>query len=261
MRYATRTQTSATTAGQRRLRLGGRAGNSRRDAASDRSACSPPWRDTSAGARRASLRWRGEHGAAAAVAEAYRQHGSDCLKEMSGPFADRGRRHAERERPARDRPARDADDVLCQSVRAARLRIQCGERRCASVRRTRDLSRQAIFNYLYCHVIPSPGTIYRSVQKLQPGECVTFRGGNVERRFYWHLPYHDDGTDSVEALERRFRLLLKKAARNAIDGQAAVGTFLSGGTDSSTVDALLTELTRQPARTYSIGFAWEDSTK
>ena len=46
----------------------------------------------------------------------------------------------------------------------------------------RDLSRQAIFNYLFCHVIPSPGTIYRSVRKLLPGECVTFRGGVLETR-------------------------------------------------------------------------------
>ncbi len=121
----------------------------------------------------------------------------------------------------------------------------------------RDLSRQAIFNYLFCHVIPSPGTIYRAVQKLQPGESVTFRGSVVEKRFYWRLTYHDDGTDSVDALERRFRLLLRNAARNAIDGPSAVGTFLSGGTDSSTVTALLTEQTGEPARTYSIGFAWE----
>jgi asparagine synthase (glutamine-hydrolysing) len=121
----------------------------------------------------------------------------------------------------------------------------------------RELSRQAIFNYLYCHVIPSPGTIYRSVQKLQPGEAVTFRGGIIERHFYWQLPYHDHGTDSVEALEGRFRQLLKAAAGHAINGASSIGTFLSGGTDSSTVTALLSELTGEPARTYSIGFAWE----
>ena len=39
------------------------------------------WRSASLGALAV------ERGAAAALAEAYRQHGSDCLKEMSGPFA------------------------------------------------------------------------------------------------------------------------------------------------------------------------------
>ena len=123
---------------------------------------------------------------------------------------------------------------------------------------TRELSQQAIFNYLYCHVVPSPGTIYQSVQKLQPGECVTFSNGAVERRFYWQLPYHDNGTDSVAALERRLRLLLKDATQRTIDGQQAIGAFLSGGTDSSTVATMLTELTHAPARTYSIGFASDE---
>jgi asparagine synthase (glutamine-hydrolysing) len=123
---------------------------------------------------------------------------------------------------------------------------------------SRELSQQAIFNYLYCHVVPSPGTIYRSVQKLRPGECVTFKNGAVDRRFYWQLPYHDEGTDSVDALERRLRLLLKDATRHAIDGQQAMGTFLSGGTDSSTIATMLTELTQAPARTYSIGFASDE---
>ncbi len=78
------------------------------------------------------------------------------------------------------------------------------------------------------------------------------------QRFYWQLPYHDEGTDSVDALERRLRLLLKDATRHAIDGQQAIGTFLSGGTDSSTIATMLTELTQAPARTYSIGFASDE---
>jgi asparagine synthase (glutamine-hydrolysing) len=210
------------------------------------------------------VRWRSarlgalavERGAAAALAEAYRQHGSDCLKEMSGPFAiavvdtrSAGGLLAIDRMGTRTMCYANSSDQLVFASNAESV--------VAHPAVGRDLSRQAIFNYLFCHVIPSPGTIYRSVRKLLPGECVTFRGGVLERRFYWHLPYHDDGTDSVEALERRFRLLLRDAARNAIDGQSAVGTFLSGGTDSSTVTALLTEQTGEPARTYSIGFAWE----
>ena len=108
-----------------------------------------------------------------------------------------------------------------------------------------------------CLVSASPGGPKQPV--VDRVDCVRdeFRDGVVERCFYWRLPYHDDGTDSVEALERRFRLLLKDATRHAIDGPSTVGTFLSGGTDSSTVTALLTELTGKPAQTYSIGFAWE----
>jgi len=208
------------------------------------------WRSASLGALAV------EQGTAAALAEAYRQHGSDCLKEMSGPFAIA----VVDTESARGLLAIDrmGTRTMCYANLSGQLVFASNaESVVAHPAVGRDLSRQAIFNYLFCHVIPSPGTIYRAVQKLQPGESVTFRGSVVEKRFYWRLAYHDDGTDSVDALERRFRLLLRNAARNAIDGPSAVGTFLSGGTDSSTVTALLTEQTGEPARTYSIGFAWE----
>ena len=208
------------------------------------------WRSASLGALAV------ERGAAAALAQAYRQHGSDCLKEMSGPFAiavvdtESGSGLL-----AIDRMG---TRTMCYANSSGQLVFASNaESVVAHPAVRRDLSQQAIFNYLYCHVIPSPGTIYPSVQKLQPAECVTFESGIVERRFYWRLPYYDDGTDSVEALERRFRSLLRDATRHAIDGPSTVGTFLSGGTDSSTVTALLTELSGEPARTYSIGFAWE----
>jgi asparagine synthase (glutamine-hydrolysing) len=208
------------------------------------------------------VRWRspalaaiaGERGSAAAVAEAYRQHGSDCFKELRGPFAiavvDT---HSASGLLAIDRLG---TRTMCYANPSGQFIFASNA---ASVVAhpsvPEELSPQAIFNYLYCHVVPSPGTIYRSVQKLRPGECVTFKGGAVERRFYWQLPYHDEGTDSVEALERRFRLLLREAASRTIDTEHATGAFLSGGTDSSTVTAMLTELTHAPARTYSIGFA------
>ncbi len=210
------------------------------------------------------VRWRApdldalarESGDAAALAEAYRRHGSQCLEQMSGPFA------------VAVIETQSASGLL--AIDRLGTRTMCyanpsgglvfGSSAASVVAHpsvARDLSPQAMFNYLYCHVIPSPGTIYRGVQKLQPGECVTFRAGNVATRFYWHLPYRDDGAESVDALEQRFRHLLREAARHAIDGPAMIGTFLSGGTDSSTVATLLTEITGEPARTYSMGFAWE----
>jgi asparagine synthase (glutamine-hydrolysing) len=218
--------------------------------------------DTLLAAVEGQVRWRSpslaamaeERGAAAAVIEAYRQQGSNCLKQMLGPFAiavvDT---HSASGLLAIDRLG---TRTMCYANPARQLVFASNaESVVADPFVSRELSQQAIFDYLYCHVVPSPGTIYRSVQKLQPGECVTFKNGAVERRFYWELAYRDGETDSVDALERRFRLLLRAAAGRAIDDQRPIGSFLSGGTDSSTVATMLTELTHAPARTYSIGFA------
>ena len=197
-----------------------------------------------------------QHGSAAALAEAYRRHGDECLQHVGGTFAvaivdadaasglvavDRmGIRSLSYANPGRSL-------VFGSSAASVAAHPAVG----------RTLSRQAIFDYLYCHVVPAPGTIYAGVHKLRPGECVAFRHGAVERRYYWQLRYDDDGDDSLEGLKPRFRQLLRDAAGRAIGRDADVGAFLSGGTDSSTVAGLLTELRGKPAKTYSIGFAAE----
>ena len=207
------------------------------------------------------VRWQVPHlaaiaakqGAAAALVAAYRDNGAACLRELHGPFAVA----VIDTRAARGMVAIDrmGTRTMCYSHSAGKLVFGSNaDSVIAHPSVGHDLSQQAIFNYLYCHVVPSPGTIYRTVRKLLPGECITYQDGRVDAHFYWHLPYRDDGNESVAALERRLHELLRDATRHAIDDTSAIGAFLSGGTDSSTVTALLTELRRQPARTYSIGF-------
>ncbi len=119
-----------------------------------------------------------------------------------------------------------------------------------------DLDPQAVFNYLFFHMVPAPGTIYRGVSKLLPGEYVLCRGGNVERAFYSQLDYRAPGNASFESLSDELRALLRTSVSRAADHER-IGAFLSGGIDSSTVAGILTEVQRKPAKTYSIGFAAE----
>jgi len=197
-----------------------------------------------------------QHGSAAALAEAYARDGDECLQRIAGTFAV-AIVDAER---ASGLIAVDRMGIrsLCYAQPASRLVFGSTAASVAThpdVGRT--LSRQAIFNYLYCHVVPAPGTIYAGVNKLRPGECLTFRNGSAARRYYWQLRHDDGGQVSVKALKPRFRQLLREAASRAIGPDGDVGAFLSGGTDSSTVAGLLTELRGKPAKTYSIGFAAE----
>ncbi|MGQ9862351.1 MAG: asparagine synthetase B family protein [Thiobacillaceae bacterium] len=120
----------------------------------------------------------------------------------------------------------------------------------------RELDAQGLFNYFYFYDLPAPGTIYKGVQKLLPGEYAWFRRGRLERGFYWHLAYRDAPRHDFDAMARRFHELLRECvARAAEPGQTAA--FLSGGTDSSTVAGVYKELSGQAVRTYSIGFAAE----
>ena len=118
----------------------------------------------------------------------------------------------------------------------------------------RRLSFQAIYNYFYFYDVPAPGTIYQGVEKLLPGQYAWFKDGKLERKFYWHLKYRDEPRTDFAEMSERFHTILRESVGRSAD-QAATAAFLSGGTDSSTVAGVLTELHGKPARTYSIGFS------
>ena len=115
---------------------------------------------------------------------------------------------------------------------------------------------QAIYHYLYFHMVPGPRTVYRNLYRLSPGTCLSWRDGKVDLRQYWGMRFVEDEQRPLAELKDEFiRLLRDSVARVAAGG--VTGAFLSGGTDSSTVAGMLGEITGKPANTYSIGFAAE----
>jgi len=94
------------------------------------------------------------------------------------------------------------------------------------------------------------------VSKLLPGQRVIVEDGSVRTDFYWRLEYCDASDEREDALKAEFRRLLRDCVARVSPARDE-GTFLSGGTDSSTVTGVLTELRGGPADTYSIGFEAE----
>ncbi|WP_425257374.1 asparagine synthetase B family protein [Rubrivivax sp. RP6-9] len=121
---------------------------------------------------------------------------------------------------------------------------------------TAQLDPQALFDYLYFHVIPSPRTVHQGVHRLPPGHYALFRDGRLTVAPYWTPTFAPQRRPSFDDLREEFRGLLHQAVRRQLDGSRPA-CFLSGGTDSSTVAGLIGEVAGQPAATYSIGFEAE----
>lgn len=117
-----------------------------------------------------------------------------------------------------------------------------------------QISTQALYNYFYFFDVPAPGTIFQGVEKLLPGQYAWYENGQLERDFYWHLQYRDQPRNDFAPMSERFHKILRESVRRAATDEATA-TFLSGGTDSSTVAGVLSELRGKPVRTYSIGFS------
>jgi len=194
-----------------------------------------------------------KQGTGAALIQAYRAFGKGLLSRLHGPFV---------------LAILDGDKALVAIDRigihslsyALREGVFVFSTSTGSVVRHPQVSRrvdpQAIFNYLYFHDIPSPGTIFKEVEKLLPAQYVQFRRGQLEKGFYWQLHYHDHDQASFQTQQQQFHDLLRQAvAASSQDGRIA--TFLSGGTDSSTITGILAELQENPVDSYSIGFGAE----
>lgn len=116
------------------------------------------------------------------------------------------------------------------------------------------LSLQGLYDYIYFHMVPAPRTIHEGVAKLPAASCLEYRDGTAATRRYW-VPSFQEATDaSPEGAAGELRGAIRTAVRRHTDRGGAVGAFLSGGLDSSTVAGMLAEATSGEAATFSIGF-------
>ncbi len=118
---------------------------------------------------------------------------------------------------------------------------------------------QAIVGYLDQTVVPAPESAFEGVTKLPPGSFLLWEAGNVRIDQYWDIKYPEDARSSTEDLARELLGRMEEAVRiTSADVPAdRLGCFLSGGTDSSSVVGLVTQLNGQPANSFSIGFSEE----
>src|SRR5262249_33893571 len=91
-----------------------------------------------------------------------------------------------------------------------------------------------------------------------------WREGRAQTRAYWTPHYDESRRGSFAELRAEFRTRVRDAVAAECDGleMSQVGAFLSGGTDSSTIAGMMSELGRGPVDTYSIGFekrGWDET--
>jgi len=111
---------------------------------------------------------------------------------------------------------------------------------------------QAIFDYLYFHMVPSPGSVFQDQYKLKPGECLNYSFGKLTNRQYWAADFDETGRSGRRQLEDELIELLRQSVRRSSPDDRT-GCFLSGGIDSSTIAGILAELQKH-AKSFTIGF-------
>ncbi len=184
----------------------------------------------------------------------YEEYDTDCLHRLRGMFAfaiwdGRQRRLI----LARDRVGKKP---LFYSVRSASITFASElQALLADDSLKLEIDPVAIHHYLTYQYIPAPLTIFRGVYKLPPAHVLTCDGAKLSISRYWELDYTKKLVmDTEEDYVEQFRHLLREAVQLRLVSDVPLGAFLSGGIDSSAVVALMSELSRGPVKTFSIGF-------
>ena len=119
----------------------------------------------------------------------------------------------------------------------------------------REIDRQGVFDYLYFHAIPAPGTIFKDIFRLEPGSRLNADKERTQLVAWWQPRFEEPASADFASSAATFKTLIKSAVERELDG-ASVGAFLSGGTDSSTVVGMLAK-SGNSVTAYSIGFEAE----
>ncbi|MGD9562323.1 MAG: asparagine synthase (glutamine-hydrolyzing) [Pyrinomonadaceae bacterium] len=123
----------------------------------------------------------------------------------------------------------------------------------------REVDLAALDTYLSFGYVPEEFCFLKGVKKLRPGHFLRFRKGGVETERYWDF---DLSKAPAERSPQECAAAVQDKVREAVEvrliSEVPLGAFLSGGIDSSAIVGLMSQLSDQPVKTFSIGFR-EDS--
>ncbi|CAD7772065.1 Asparagine synthetase [glutamine-hydrolyzing] 1 [Candidatus Methanoperedenaceae archaeon GB37] len=111
------------------------------------------------------------------------------------------------------------------------------------------------FTFLY---VPAPRTIFKNIYKLLPGHYLILKNRKMEIRKHWDLKFEEKPLGNENDYIEKFLELFEEAVKLRLISDVPLGAFLSGGTDSSFVVAMMSKLSNKPVETFSIGYEKKD---
>jgi asparagine synthase (glutamine-hydrolysing) len=125
---------------------------------------------------------------------------------------------------------------------------------CVALGARGEIDHQSLTTYLQLSYIPAPASILKGVQKCLPGNAILINVAGLSEKVYYALPdnWVDGQTDATEPA-KQVKTILENSVKRRLIADVPVGTFLSGGLDSSVI-SLLAAREHPGISAFSIGF-------
>ncbi len=186
------------------------------------------------------------------VVHLYEDRGEDCLDQLNGMFSfglwDKRRRMLF---IARDRLGIKPLYYVCEQGKFAFASEIKSLLRIPWV--SREIDPHALDAYITLGYVPAPLTILKAVKKLLPGHLLRVQRDGLSMQKYWDLALPKEEIVSEEDCLQGLGELIRDSVRLRLVSDVALGALLSGGIDSSTVVALMSQFSSR-VKTFSVGF-------
>ncbi len=119
-----------------------------------------------------------------------------------------------------------------------------------------EMDLQALSNFLSLKYVPAPQTMFEDIYALPPGHFLAADAHGIRVQPYWHLSFANNRNGHLREQDyaEQLKALLQESVQMQLMSDVPFGAFLSGGVDSSTIVALMSQFLKEPVKTFSVGF-------
>lgn len=120
-----------------------------------------------------------------------------------------------------------------------------------------EFNKSAIDEYLGNRYVRAPYTFFKNIYQVHPGSYLEIDNTiSVKEKIYWELPndFNTSEDYNEEEILANFEGELVKAIKRRLISDVPLGTYLSGGVDSSLITAVTSVNKEEKINTYTIGF-------
>jgi asparagine synthase (glutamine-hydrolysing) len=121
----------------------------------------------------------------------------------------------------------------------------------------KELDTEALYTYLQLNYTPAPNTMIKGVKMLEPGYYALVSADDCFIKPYYKIDYDPKyaaaNTDSYERQQILLKELVEDSVKNRLVADVPLGTFLSGGIDSSIISGIAKKY-KDDLHTFSIGY-------
>lgn len=121
----------------------------------------------------------------------------------------------------------------------------------------RKMDEKSLVDYLRYQTVHAPNTIIKGIKMLMPGHYIKAAAEKISIHSYWDLTKNISNASagkSYKEICKDVNLLLTKAVERRLIADVPFGAFLSGGIDSSAIVGLMSKVSSEKVRTFSVTF-------